>query len=83
LGGLSVLEAPIEFGLTGRRVADGKATSQAESPKALELSAQPELAVRLVSRFFCVYMRVFTEWARVVDRSTRRTAVNGPVLTVV
>jgi hypothetical protein len=36
LAGLSVLEAPIEFGLTGRRMADGKATYQAESPVAAE-----------------------------------------------
>jgi hypothetical protein len=33
LDGRSVFEAPIEFGVTGRRMADGKATFQAESAR--------------------------------------------------
>ncbi len=63
LDGLSVLEAPIEFGLTGRRVADGKATFHSQSQKAAQLSAQPQLAVRRASRFLSDHMRAFSERA--------------------
>jgi len=44
-----------------------KATYHSQSPKARQLSAQPELAVRRASRFFCDHMRVFSEWATVQE----------------
>ena len=50
---------------------DAKPTSQAESPTAPELSAQPQLAVRRAGRFFCDHMRVFSEWATVQARNRK------------
>jgi hypothetical protein len=54
LDGRSVFEAPREFGVTGRRMADGKWTFHSESQTGPELSAQPQLAVRGAKRFFCI-----------------------------
>ena len=51
------------------RPLDVKATFHSESQKAPELSAQPQLTVRLASRFVWVYKRVFSEWATVQELS--------------
>ena len=48
-----------------RRPLDAKATSQAESPTAPDLSSRPQLAVRRANGFSCGHTRVFSECATI------------------